>query len=833
MRQAAKSAEQHSKILVLDIRIVYTFSQNHQPTFWLLEIMKYSLTAVFVLVLFAAMSVPAQAVLSFNVASGRTQRQLEFTYTESYFRDRIDAAQIVGIRSFGGGDGLAYSRTAVFRRFGGTWREIAAGKGKSICHLNFADGQNGLVVLADLGQRSLELRRTSDGGESWSSTSVAIDPNELSGANIENARLDLNGELRLIVPLETSSNFVGNLVYGSADGGQSWQFQSRSVELNSDTGLVGEVASGDWSLQTESDCFGFKTGCVQETKLLRNGKDITPPQIKALARVERETARAKAERTPMFALPPGGTTRTSLNRGFDMCNAPTAAQMLIWWNTSPHYDMNIYMSGRNRACSAQPNLSAAWVNQVSAMGWGLIPTVVGYQSPCTASATTVKLSYDVATAETQGRGEADIAVADANNLGLTSGSILYYDMERYDPPSPDTLGCRPATVAFLKGWTDRVKELGYRSGVYGSPKNAQEDWVGLPPASKMDAIWMARWDNIMSVWTYLTFPNFPVNEWANHQRIKQWQAPHNETWGGVTFNIDGNNSDGPVAGLVTARNKNADFDGDGKSDVSIYRPNDGAWYYLNSGSGTAGVVYFGAAGDNPVPGDYDGDGKTDTAVFRPTDGTWHMLTKAGIYRSMQFGVNGDIPAAADFNGDGKTDPAVFRPANNTWYIANSDSQGTFTFVQFGQAGDRPAPADYDGDGKADIAIFRGAGTFGAEWWVSKSSGGLFATQFGSTTDKAVPVDFTGDGKADVAVWRPTSGEWFVLRSEDLSYYAFPFGTNGDLPAPGDFDGDGKADAAVFRPSNAVWYMLRSQAGFSAMQFGLSNDRPVQAAYLPQ
>lgn len=801
--------------------------------------MKFKKIAVFALSLQLALSAYSQGSLTFDVGSGNTQRSVEFTFFEPNLPAQRNAAEIAGIQKLDGANGIVFTSDSLFRteNNGGSWSSIYIKKGRSqtIGHTFFSDTEIGWVILADSQTRTLELLRTYDAGHSWLRSPVAIEPEKLSGANIENTRIEISqgGIISLKIPIETSSNFVGRSYFRSVDGGVVWELISRSVDPNSDSAALRFEPSGDWMVRTEGACLGQKIGCYQEHTLLQNGKDITPPQIKRLARIERDRARTEIDRTPMFALPPGGSTRTSLNRGFDMCNAPTAAQMLTWWNASPHYDMNIYMSGRNRACSAQPNLSAAWVNQVSAMGWGLIPTVVGYQSPCTASATTVKLSYDVATAETQGRTEADIAVADANNLGLTTGSILYYDMERYDPPTPDTLGCRPATVAFLKGWTDRIKELGYKSGVYGSPKNAQEDWVGLPPASKMDAIWMARWDNIMSVWTYLTFPNFPANEWANHQRIKQWQAPHNETWGGVTFNIDGNNSDGPVAGVVTARNKNADFDGDGKSDVSIFRPSDGAWYYLYSGSGTAGGVFFGASGDITVPGDYDGDGKTDTAVFRPADGTWHMLTKAGVYRSIQFGINGDIPAAADFNGDGKTDQAVFRSSNSTWYIANSDSQGTYTFVQFGQAGDKPAPADYDGDGKADIAIFRPAGDTGTEWWVSKSSGGLFATQFGTSTDKAVPVDFTGDGKADIAFWRPSTGEWFILRSEDLSYFAFPFGTNGDLPAPGDFDGDGKADPAVYRPSNSVWYILRSQAGFTAVQFGLSNDRPVQGGYLPQ
>ena len=104
--------------------------------------------------------------------------------------------------------------------------------------------------------------------------------------------------------------------------------------------------------------------------------------------------------------------------------------------------------------------------------------------------------------------------------------------------------------------------------------------------------------------------------------------------------------------------------------------------------------------------------------------------------------------------------------------------------------------------------------------------------FGISTDKLAPGDFTGDGKADVAFWRPASGEWFVLRSEDQSYYSFPFGTSGDLPAPGDYDGDGKFDAAIFRPSNSTWFVNKSTGGNLIQNFGQSGDRPVPNAFVP-
>ncbi|MEJ7698054.1 MAG: hypothetical protein WKF71_00165 [Pyrinomonadaceae bacterium] len=74
-------------------------------------------------------------------------------------------------------------------------------------------------------------------------------------------------------------------------------------------------------------------------------------KLKNSRRIEKENARLEAQKS-VFAAPPNGSTRISLNRGFDKCTAATVAQMQIWWNTSPFYDANIYMSGRNRGCSA-------------------------------------------------------------------------------------------------------------------------------------------------------------------------------------------------------------------------------------------------------------------------------------------------------------------------------------------------------------------------------------------------------------------------------------------------------------------------------------------------
>jgi uncharacterized delta-60 repeat protein len=269
-----------------------------------------------------------------------------------------------------------------------------------------------------------------------------------------------------------------------------------------------------------------------------------------------------------------------------------------------------------------------------------------------------------------------------------------------------------------------------------------------------------------------------------------------------------------------------DYDGDGKTDLSIFRPTNGQWWLNQSTNGLTKVYVFGNVADRIVPADYTGDGRTDVAFFR--EGQWFVLrSENDTFYAAPFGTTGDIAAPGDFDADGRADLAVFRPTAATWFINRSTAGNQI--VQFGANGDVPTVGDYDGDGKADIAIFRpGDGS----WWVQRSTSGFLITVFGTSTDKPVPADYTGDGKTDIAFWRPNNGTWYVLRSENLSFFAAPFGANGDTPAPSDFDGDGRTDFAVFRPTAATWFINRSTQGSLIQQFGANGDRPTPAAYIP-
>jgi subtilisin-like proprotein convertase family protein len=245
-----------------------------------------------------------------------------------------------------------------------------------------------------------------------------------------------------------------------------------------------------------------------------------------------------------------------------------------------------------------------------------------------------------------------------------------------------------------------------------------------------------------------------------------------------------------LSGVVTS-----DFNGNGASDIAVFRPQTGQWFVPNQAT-----VAWGAAGDIPVAGDYNGDGLTDRAVYRPSTGVWYVHNQA----SAVWGMPGDIPVPADYFGAGSTQRAVYRPSTGTWYVEGQAGVG------WGAPGDIPVPGDYNGDLVADIAVYRPST---GVWYVR---GGATAA-WGSPGDVPVPADYDGDGTMDVAVYRPSTGVWYVQGLAPVAW-----GSPGDVPVPADYNGDRTADFAVFRPSTGVWYAQ----GQAAVAWGGAGDLPV-------
>ncbi|MCD9187403.1 MAG: FG-GAP-like repeat-containing protein [Pyrinomonadaceae bacterium] len=286
--------------------------------------------------------------------------------------------------------------------------------------------------------------------------------------------------------------------------------------------------------------------------------------------------------------------------------------------------------------------------------------------------------------------------------------------------------------------------------------------------------------------------------------------------------LDTRNSNAP------AKNNVSDFDGDGKTDFSVFTPSNGNWSIESSGNNAFSSTPFGTSEDRIAAGDYDGDGKADYAVFRASAGSWYILGSSSGFRAVNWGSSGDIPVAADYDADGKTDVAVFRPSNGVWYILQSTLG--FKAVGWGTAGDKPVVGDFEGDGKPDQAVYRNG-----VWYVLQSSSSIpLFVSFGTATDKPLVGDYDGDSKTDYAVYRASEGYWYILNSTNNSLSILGFGLSDDIPVPADYDGDGKTDVSVFRPGANAWYRLNSSNGaFASKTFGQTGDRPSPASVQAQ
>jgi len=244
--------------------------------------------------------------------------------------------------------------------------------------------------------------------------------------------------------------------------------------------------------------------------------------------------------------PPPPANPATASRGFDACAAPSASTMNAW-RSSPFGNVGVYIGGANRGCS-QPNLTSSWVGTVTGQGWRLLPIWVGPQAPCSSLGGTTKLSGDPGQAYNDGVAQGNAAANAAAALGLGSPTPIYYDMEAY----PRGGQCSLAVQNFLSGWVGALFGRGHQAGLYSSLCSGILDaaaTVGNPAYAPLHAIWVAAWNNTPNLYGFTSCGGssgtLSDSLWTSHQRIHQYTGGHNETYSGVTINIDSNAVDAP------------------------------------------------------------------------------------------------------------------------------------------------------------------------------------------------------------------------------------------------------------------------------------------------
>ncbi|HEX8196521.1 MAG TPA: CHRD domain-containing protein [Pyrinomonadaceae bacterium] len=316
---------------------------------------------------------------------------------------------------------------------------------------------------------------------------------------------------------------------------------------------------------------------------------------------------------------------------------------------------------------------------------------------------------------------------------------------------------------------------------------------------------------------------------------------------------------GEIRGQIKIQTTPYDNDGDGRTDLRVYRPSTFTFHVLNSINNSIFNSAMGLGFPNPVTqqviplhsasDDYDGDGRGDLVLLRASNSLiyWRiLLTGSNTIREVNWGRTDtfDDLVPADYDGDGKTDIAVYRFTTGIWYILQSSNNQLRTEfwgtpgnnTEYGMVG------DFDRDGRNDLTILRPTAN-GWGWFTRRTSDNAMRITYWGNPDTDffytyAQIDIDGDGIQDRMVYRdqnpPTQTAdnfgnqitFLILRSSDNGQFILPFGLDSDSFVFGDYDVDGRTDIVARRIINnqMIWFIYQSSnAQVRIVNWGIVND----------
>jgi subtilisin-like proprotein convertase family protein len=289
-----------------------------------------------------------------------------------------------------------------------------------------------------------------------------------------------------------------------------------------------------------------------------------------------------------------------------------------------------------------------------------------------------------------------------------------------------------------------------------------------------------------------------------------------------------------------------DYYDTGAAQIAIFDPNTESYFIRGGGSVSVDTT---PGRDIPVQYDFNGDGATDFTAYRFNTAEYFGLVSTSSTIDFKYGLgNVSLPVSGTFGPSGTFIFANYG-ANSAFWVVNLPQPGGLA-VKFVVPGlDIPEPAAYDGGGVTEIAAFRPSpsspGALDADSFSVGGPRGYYQVSFTSPAvaklgfvykagDIPAPADYDGTGHDEFAVYRPTTGQFFILKtpnSYDSSTWTMrtatlnlPGGPNAkDVPVSQDYDGNGRIDPSVYRPSNSTFYILHSSTGVQEnIAYGLGN-----------
>jgi hypothetical protein len=590
-----------------------------------------------------------------------------------------------------------------------------------------------------------DLFATRDGGWSWSRVDISgpidIDRSSEPVFDLPTFQSDSVGSLLVTYTAPTGSALAQ---FRTSDGGVSWQaartipvaarlglgvkaqysvidasryvfFEARNGRISSThigtslTRKEGAFAEGAVDQIAWSSAFDDSTAWVVASgRVLATGDgglhwiDVTPSQLR---KKEQSPGPAKEQQQDLLIdLQPNLVSFQG--KGFDTCGAPTISDLQAWWNdpTRPYKFVNMYYGGSDRGCKTwnQSMITASWMNQVSAMGWALLPTWVGPQAPNTWPPGKYNLiSTNTVTAQQQGSSEASAAAPAAASIGLAQGEILYVDIEGQYAQDAIT---RAAVKAYVNGWVTQLHSLGYKAGAYGSAYNVG-DWASI--ANPPDAVWIVKVFFSNSCDSVFGLDPLPDNVWTNHQRLRQCTQGHNETHNSVTLNIDTDLADGPLSSIASGCNAPGAFSLTSPSNgQSVSQTSSVTLSWGTSPNANSYDVYFGTSSNPPFLANQTGTSRAVSVTLGQTY-FWKVVARVNCNSSLtftagiwSFSVQASCNAPGSFSlispTNGQSLSATTSATLSWGTSANADSYD----VYFGTSSNPPLLANQTGTGRS-------------------------------------------------------------------------------------------------------------------------------------